>query len=116
MQGTKLQFKTIELLFRMFVVDTLRIIRDDHFRGTMQEEMQELGMQENVIGRRRPQNSKLLQDQDAANASPEKVGAVSGLKQQLLFLAGESGHQVDEDVISTRARFWHFIVDQCLCS
>ncbi|GJW00205.1 hypothetical protein Tco_1555456 [Tanacetum coccineum] len=41
MQGTKLQFKMVELLFMMFMVDTLRIIRDDLFRGTMQEEMQE---------------------------------------------------------------------------
>ncbi|GJW00135.1 hypothetical protein Tco_1555386 [Tanacetum coccineum] len=37
MQGTMLQFKTAELLFRMFEVDTMRIIKEDHFRGTTQE-------------------------------------------------------------------------------
>ncbi|GJV77650.1 hypothetical protein Tco_1509234 [Tanacetum coccineum] len=45
-QGTKLQFKMEELLFRMFMVDTMRIIKEDHFRGTMQEELLDLGMQE----------------------------------------------------------------------
>nr|GEW87934.1 putative HVA22-like protein g [Tanacetum cinerariifolium] len=43
-QETKLQFKTEELLFRMFVVDTMRIIKEDSFRGTMQEDLLELGM------------------------------------------------------------------------
>ncbi|GJR56197.1 hypothetical protein Tco_1406718 [Tanacetum coccineum] len=38
MQGTMLQFKMAELLFRMFEVDTMRIIKEDHFRGTLQEE------------------------------------------------------------------------------
>ncbi|GJW76431.1 hypothetical protein Tco_1099188 [Tanacetum coccineum] len=79
MQGTKLQFKTIELLFRMFVVDTLRIIRDDHFRGTMQEEMQELGMQEahqheNVLpAQSDPQDFNLLQDNMLLMTSREMV-------------------------------------------
>ncbi|GJU31755.1 hypothetical protein Tco_1175344 [Tanacetum coccineum] len=41
-----LQFKTAELLFRMFEVDTMRIIKEDHFRGTMQEKLLELGMWE----------------------------------------------------------------------
>nr|GEU82457.1 retrovirus-related Pol polyprotein from transposon TNT 1-94 [Tanacetum cinerariifolium] len=45
-QGTKLQFKTAELLFKMFVVDTMRIIKGDHFRGKMQEELLELEMRE----------------------------------------------------------------------
>nr|GEU29471.1 zinc finger, CCHC-type [Tanacetum cinerariifolium] len=43
---TKLQFKMEELLYRMFMVDTLRIIKEDDFRGTIQEDLLELGMQE----------------------------------------------------------------------
>ncbi|GJS15481.1 hypothetical protein Tco_0409953 [Tanacetum coccineum] len=46
MQGTKLRFKTAELWFKMSVEDTMRIIKEDHFRGTMQEEMLKLGMLE----------------------------------------------------------------------
>ncbi|GJV64956.1 hypothetical protein Tco_1475784 [Tanacetum coccineum] len=39
MQGTKLRFKTVELWFKMSVEDTMRIIKEDQFRGTIQEEM-----------------------------------------------------------------------------
>nr|GEX00171.1 retrovirus-related Pol polyprotein from transposon TNT 1-94 [Tanacetum cinerariifolium] len=45
-QGTKLQFKMTELLFKMFVVDTMRIIKGDHFKRKMQEELLELEMRE----------------------------------------------------------------------
>ncbi|GJX64031.1 retrovirus-related pol polyprotein from transposon TNT 1-94 [Tanacetum coccineum] len=39
MQGTKLWFKMAELLFKMSVEDTMRTIKENHFRETMQEEM-----------------------------------------------------------------------------
>ncbi|GJX39108.1 hypothetical protein Tco_0252411 [Tanacetum coccineum] len=40
MQGTKLWFKMGKLWFKMSVEDTIRIIKEDHFRETMQEEME----------------------------------------------------------------------------
>nr|GEY64196.1 abscisic acid-responsive (TB2/DP1, HVA22) family protein [Tanacetum cinerariifolium] len=64
-QETKLQFKTEELLFMMFVVDTMRIIKEDSFRGTMQEDLLELEML-------------------------KESGAVLD-EEQLLFLAAEQG-------------------------
>ncbi|GJW12304.1 hypothetical protein Tco_1578131, partial [Tanacetum coccineum] len=33
-----------KVVFRMFEVDAMRIIKEDHFRGTLQEEMLQLGM------------------------------------------------------------------------
>ncbi|GJY59826.1 hypothetical protein Tco_0459718 [Tanacetum coccineum] len=38
-ERTKLQLKTAELWFKISVEDTMPIIKEDHFRGTMQEEM-----------------------------------------------------------------------------
>nr|GEV39770.1 hypothetical protein [Tanacetum cinerariifolium] len=71
-ERTKLQFKTKELLYRMFVVDTLRIIKEDNSRGTIQEDLLELEMQE--------ENGAVLDEE------------------QLLFLAGEQVTNFDDDV------------------
>ncbi|GJW86243.1 hypothetical protein Tco_0161583 [Tanacetum coccineum] len=87
MQGTKLKFKTAKLLFRMFVVDTTRIIKEDHFRGTMQEEMLELGMLE---------DSDYFKDKMLLMQAQEN-GAVLD-EEQLLFLAGEQVTNFDDDV------------------
>nr|GEY12105.1 retrovirus-related Pol polyprotein from transposon TNT 1-94 [Tanacetum cinerariifolium] len=81
MLGTKLQFKTEELLYRMFVVDTLRIIKEDNFKGIIQEDLLELGMQED----------KMLLMQAHEN------GAVLD-EEQLLFLTGEQVTNFDDDV------------------
>nr|GEX29737.1 HVA22-like protein i [Tanacetum cinerariifolium] len=45
-QGIKLHFKMEELLFRIIVVDAMQIIKEDSFRGTMQEDLLELEMLE----------------------------------------------------------------------
>ncbi|GJX01835.1 hypothetical protein Tco_0185748 [Tanacetum coccineum] len=83
----KLQFKTAKLLFRMFVVDTMRIIKEDHFRGTMQEEMLELGMLE---------DSDYFKDKMLLMQAHEN-GAVLD-EEHLLFLAGEYATNFDDDV------------------
>ncbi|GJY71422.1 hypothetical protein Tco_0475125 [Tanacetum coccineum] len=76
MQGTKLRFKTAELWFKMSVEDTMRIIKEDHFRETMQEQM---------LTR-------------CYNVKPRKMGAVTGNEEQSLFLAGEHVTNFDDDV------------------
>ncbi|GKF10832.1 hypothetical protein Tco_0048758, partial [Tanacetum coccineum] len=81
-----LQFKTAELLFRMFEVDTMRIIKEDHFRGTMQEELLKLEMQEDSDYFK----DKMLLMQDQEN------GAVLD-EEQLLFLAGKHVTNFDDD-------------------
>ncbi|GJX05655.1 hypothetical protein Tco_0191571 [Tanacetum coccineum] len=74
-----LQFKTAELLFKMFEVDTMRIIKEDHFRGTMQEKLLELGMWEVIT-------------------EAHENGAVLDEEQLFVILAGETVHNFDDDV------------------
>ncbi|GJT77805.1 hypothetical protein Tco_1044530 [Tanacetum coccineum] len=108
MQGTKLQFKTVELLFRMSVVDTLRIIMDDHFRGTMQEEMQELGMQsQNIVGNAGTSNDSNIpfevQDLDNYHDSVYEHHDVHEMQnniQQDYVVDSEADYTSDSNIIS----------------
>ncbi|GKA12101.1 hypothetical protein Tco_0691647 [Tanacetum coccineum] len=103
MQGTMLQFKTTELLFRMFEVDTMRIIKEDHFRGTTQEKLLELGMWEDSDYFK----YKML----LMNA--HENGVVLD-EEQLLFLAGEQVTNFDDDVDDLALNVDHvFEADQC---
>nr|GEY03351.1 hypothetical protein [Tanacetum cinerariifolium] len=77
---------------RMFVVDTLRIIKEDNFKGTIQEDLLELGMQEP----KRPQDSDYFKDKMLLMQAQEN-GAVFD-EQQLLFLAEEQVTNFDDDV------------------
>ncbi|GKC37961.1 hypothetical protein Tco_1050345, partial [Tanacetum coccineum] len=83
-ERTKLQFKTAELWFEMSVEDTMRIINEDHFRGTIQEEMLYLGMLE---VRAEVADSDYFKDKMLFIQAQEN-GAVLD-KEELLFLARE---------------------------
>nr|GEY95629.1 HVA22-like protein i [Tanacetum cinerariifolium]GEZ06763.1 HVA22-like protein i [Tanacetum cinerariifolium] len=79
----------------MFVVDTIRIIKEDSFRGTMQEDLLELGMlkHKNVLSQTTSE-FRLLQAQDDADASQWcSIGC-----RQLQFLRGEQVTNFDDDV------------------
>nr|GEW83242.1 hypothetical protein [Tanacetum cinerariifolium] len=66
------------------------IIKEDHFRGTMQEELLELGMRE------RPQDSDYFKDMMLLMQAQEN-GAVLD-EDQLLFFVGEQVTNFDDDV------------------
>ncbi|GKB26831.1 hypothetical protein Tco_0866232 [Tanacetum coccineum] len=90
-----LKFKTAELLFRMFKVDTMRIIKEDHFRGTMQEEMCS-GNAGACPQPKRPQDSNYFKDKMLLMNAHEN-GVVLD-EEQLLFLTGEHVTNFDDDV------------------
>nr|GEY67950.1 retrovirus-related Pol polyprotein from transposon TNT 1-94 [Tanacetum cinerariifolium] len=71
------------MMERMFVVDTLRIIKEDNSRGTIQEDLLELEMQEP----KQPQDSYYFKDKMLLMQAQEN-GAVL-YEEQLLFLTGE---------------------------
>ncbi|GKA12889.1 hypothetical protein Tco_0692435, partial [Tanacetum coccineum] len=86
MQGTKLRFKTTELWFKMSVEDTMRTIKENHFRETMQEEMLP----------KRIQDSDYIKDKMLLMQAQEN-GVVLD-EEQSLFLVGEQIINFDEDV------------------
>ncbi|GJW27608.1 hypothetical protein Tco_0044483 [Tanacetum coccineum] len=105
MQGTKLWFKTGKLWFKMSVEDTMRLIKEDHFRETMQEEMVVAG---NVVrteqrrhminpGQRNPSIAKSVSDQGTMQRREWENKTVLD-EEQSLFLAGEQVTNVDDDV------------------
>ncbi|GKC65400.1 hypothetical protein Tco_1097998 [Tanacetum coccineum] len=85
-ERTKLQFKMAELWFKMYVEDTMRIIKEDHFRETMQEEMLP----------KRLQDSDYFKDKMLLMQAQEN-GAVLD-EEQSLFLAGEQVTNFDHDM------------------
>ncbi|GJT97043.1 putative ribonuclease H-like domain-containing protein [Tanacetum coccineum] len=88
------QDERTELLFRMFEVDTMRIIKEYHFRGIMQEEMLKLGMLE--VRTEMAIDSDYFKDKMLLMNAHEN-GVVLD-EEQLLFLAGEQVTNFDEDV------------------
>ncbi|GJR88235.1 hypothetical protein Tco_0212246, partial [Tanacetum coccineum] len=86
MQGTKLRFKTAELWFNVSVEDTMRTIKENHFRETMQEE----------ILPKRLQDSDYFKDKMLLMQAQENSAILD--EEQSLFLAGEQVINFDEDV------------------
>nr|GEY74442.1 retrovirus-related Pol polyprotein from transposon TNT 1-94 [Tanacetum cinerariifolium] len=76
----------------MFVVDTLRIIKEYNFRGKIQKDLLELGMQEP----KRPQNLDYFKDKMLLMQTQENGEILD--EEQLLFLAGEQVTNFDDDV------------------
>ncbi|GJW39218.1 hypothetical protein Tco_0065063 [Tanacetum coccineum] len=76
--------------FQLDSGNTIRIIKEDHFRGTMQKELLELGMQE------RPQDSDYFKDKMLLMQAQENGEVLD--EEQLLFIAGEQVTNFDNDV------------------
>nr|GEV75714.1 hypothetical protein [Tanacetum cinerariifolium] len=74
------------------IENTLRIIKEDNFRGTIQEDLLELGMQEP----KRPQDSDYFKDKMLLMQAQENDVVLD--EEQLLFLAGELVTNFDDDV------------------
>ncbi|GJR07601.1 hypothetical protein Tco_0790253 [Tanacetum coccineum] len=75
------------MLERMFMVDTMLIIKEDHFRGTMQEELLVSKMQEDL---------DYFKDMILLMQAQENDAVLD--EEQLLFLAGEQVINFDDDV------------------
>ncbi|GJX80882.1 hypothetical protein Tco_0329031 [Tanacetum coccineum] len=91
MQGTKLWFKTRKLWFKI-PEDTMRLIKEDHFRETMQEEMHvnvqgQSDFKIQTTSRTRMPNGKLRRVEQCWMNEPS-----------VFFLAGEHVTNVDDDV------------------
>ncbi|GKD99899.1 hypothetical protein Tco_1387883 [Tanacetum coccineum] len=81
----------------------MRIIKEDHFRGTMQEEMLKLGMLE---------DSYYFKDKMLLMHAHENGDVLD--EEQLLFLVGEQVTNFDEDVDDLALNVDHvFETDQC---
>ncbi|GJT48600.1 integrase, catalytic region, zinc finger, CCHC-type containing protein [Tanacetum coccineum] len=91
------EFKTAELWSKMFVEDTMRIIKEDHFRGHTRWENVVDGNVMNAGGQNKGGNDSDYFKDKMLLMQAQENGAVLN-EQQLLFLVGEQVTSFDDDV------------------